>query len=393
MTAALGAVRFAAEAQESTDEVLNMVNFRLNKDIQNHMFVALFYGILDPETRKLYYTNAGQTMPFLLRNGEIDFLPQAEKTDRFPLGIVKATVYEQLSIELQPGDMLIHYTDGIVDVMNGSHETYGFDRLAESIRQNASLPPSELIDKLIAEMKQYSPDSNIEDDVTLVVLKFEWAHFVKETKSIKSTNVHGGFLFADTNSIESESFRLGKVLIFWEGFCGSQWILCLFWSTMSEKQKIIEVHIPSVMGYEKVAMESAAAAAKIMGFHTSRIEDLKTAISEACSNAMEHGNQFKKDTTVLVTLKMDKESLEVNVKDEGRGLNKKVKVPKIEKQINGIDDPRGWGMFLIKNLVDEVEMKKIPRGGNVTRMVIHVNRWKLFVKFLSPTLHYLVKIY
>ena len=143
---------------------------------------------------------------------------------------------------------------------------------------------------------------------------------------------------------------------------------------MSEKQKIIEVHIPSIMGYEKVAMESAAAAAQIMGFHTSRIEDLKTAISEACSNAMEHGNQFKKDTTVLVTLKMDKESLEVNVKDEGRGLNKKVKVPKIEKQINGIDDSRGWGMFLIKNLVDELEMKKIPRGGNITRMVIHVNR-------------------
>ncbi len=173
MTAALGAVRFAAEEKTCTDEVLNMVNSRLNKDIQNHMFVALFYGIFDPKTYKLYYTNAGQTMPFLLRNGEIDFLPQADKTDRFPLGIVKATVYEQLSIELQPGDLLIHYTDGIVDVMNGSHETYGFDRLAESIRQNASLPPSELIDKLIAEMKQYSPDSNIEDDVTLVVLKFE----------------------------------------------------------------------------------------------------------------------------------------------------------------------------------------------------------------------------
>lgn len=172
MTAALGAVRFAAEEKECTHEVLNMVNFRLNKDIQNHMFVALFYGILDPKTRKLYYTNAGQTMPFLLRNGEIDFLPQADKTDRFPLGIVKATVYEQLSIELQPGDMLIHYTDGIVDVMNGSHETYGFDRLSESIKQNASLPPSELIDKLIAEMSEYGGDSNIEDDVTLVVLKF-----------------------------------------------------------------------------------------------------------------------------------------------------------------------------------------------------------------------------
>ncbi len=143
---------------------------------------------------------------------------------------------------------------------------------------------------------------------------------------------------------------------------------------MPEKQNIIEVHIPSIMGYEKVAMESAAAAAKIMGFHQSRIEDLKTAISEACCNAMEHGNRFKKDTTVLVTLKVDKKKLEVKVKDEGKGLNKKIDIPEIEKQINGIQDARGWGMFLIKNLVDEVEMKKIPKGGNVTRMVIHVDR-------------------
>ena len=172
MTAALGAVRFAAEEKEFTHEVLNMVNFRLNKDIQNHMFVALFYGIFDPKTYKLYYTNAGQTMPFLLRDGEIDFLPQADKTDRFPLGIVKATVYEQLSIELQPGDMLIHYTDGIVDVMNGSHETYGFDRLSESIKRNANFSPSELIENLVEEMKEYGGHSNIEDDVTIVVLKF-----------------------------------------------------------------------------------------------------------------------------------------------------------------------------------------------------------------------------
>ena len=143
---------------------------------------------------------------------------------------------------------------------------------------------------------------------------------------------------------------------------------------MLEKQKIIEVHIPSIMGYEKVAMESAAAAAKIMGFHASRIEDLKTAISEACCNAMEHGNRFKKDTTVLVTLKVDKKKLEVNIKDEGGGLNRKIKDPEIEKQINGIENSRGWGMFLIKNLVDEVEMKKIPRGGNIIRMVVHVNR-------------------
>lgn len=143
---------------------------------------------------------------------------------------------------------------------------------------------------------------------------------------------------------------------------------------MPAKYKTFEIHIPSVIGYEKVAMESAGAVASLMGFHRSRINDLKTAVSEACTNAMEHGNRLKKDTKVLVTLKMGKKSLEVNVQDQGRGPGKAIKKPKLDKQIEECDDPRGWGMFLIKNLVDEMEFKNMPNGGNVMRMVIHVNR-------------------
>ncbi|MCG8607342.1 ATP-binding protein [bacterium] len=141
---------------------------------------------------------------------------------------------------------------------------------------------------------------------------------------------------------------------------------------MSAKSKPIEVHIPSIIGYEKVAMESAAAVAKLMGFSKGRVEDLKTAISEACTNAMEHGNRLKKNTMVLVTLKMSEESLEVNVQDKGKGFEKKIQTPDIEHQVTDGSDSRGWGIFLIKNLVDEVEFKKVPKGGNVTRMVIHV---------------------
>lgn len=143
---------------------------------------------------------------------------------------------------------------------------------------------------------------------------------------------------------------------------------------MKTHENRIEVHIPSVLGYEKVAMDSAAAAAKIMGFHQSRIEDLKTAVSEACTNAMEHGNRLKKNTMVLVTLKMNPESLEVNVKDQGPGVKKELPLPDIEEQIVKNKESRGWGMFLIKNLVDKVEFKKMPRGGNITRMIIYVNR-------------------
>ncbi|RMF65010.1 MAG: ATP-binding protein [Calditrichaeota bacterium] len=143
---------------------------------------------------------------------------------------------------------------------------------------------------------------------------------------------------------------------------------------MPKKGRTFELQIPSVLGYEKVAMESAAAVAGIMGFHHSRIEDLKTAVAEACTNAIEHGNQLKKNTTVLVTLTMGRKSLEVNVKDQGGGACDRAVAPEIDRQVEGREEPRGWGMFLIRHLVDEVEFKKTPAGGNVLRMVIRVNR-------------------
>lgn len=171
MTAAMGAVRFAAEGKRRTNEVLNMVNLRLNKDIQSHMFVALFYGIYEPSTRKLFYTNAGQTVPYVVRNGSIHFLPQAEESDRFPLGIVPSTIYEQLTFELHPGDKLVFYTDGIVDAMNGTSESYGFDRFAQSIQDSSDLQPPEMIDRLVLGMQKYSGDTNVHDDVTLVIVE------------------------------------------------------------------------------------------------------------------------------------------------------------------------------------------------------------------------------
>ena len=123
-------------------------------------------------------------------------------------------------------------------------------------------------------------------------------------------------------------------------------------------------------------MDSAAAAAKIMGFHQNRIEDLRTAVAEACINAIEHGNQLDTDTAVLVTLTMKSESLEVDVKDQGAGVTREVETPDIERKLAEVEDKRGWGMFLIKNLVDEVEFRTVPEGGNVTSMVIHIGKKK-----------------
>jgi serine/threonine-protein kinase RsbW len=135
----------------------------------------------------------------------------------------------------------------------------------------------------------------------------------------------------------------------------------------------IELHIPSVMGYEKIAMECAASVAKKMGFTENRIEDLKTAVSEACLNAIEHGNKMDTGTKVGITLTVEESRLQVSVKDEGKGIDK-VPIPNIENKMEGKDKPRGWGIFLIKSLMDEVTFEPSPDGGNVVKMIIYLEK-------------------
>jgi len=135
-----------------------------------------------------------------------------------------------------------------------------------------------------------------------------------------------------------------------------------------ETKRNVEIHIPSEFGYEKVAMEAATAVAKRMGFSADRIADLKTAVSEACLNAIEHGNKMDVSTKVVIILTEQPASLEVNVADEGKQSFA------AERRRQGPNDYRGWGMFLIKNLVDEVQISSEPNGGNQVRMIIHLDR-------------------
>jgi serine/threonine-protein kinase RsbW len=137
--------------------------------------------------------------------------------------------------------------------------------------------------------------------------------------------------------------------------------------------KNIELHIPSVMGYEKVAMECAASMAKKMGFTEDRIEDLKTAVAEACLNAIEHGNKMDTGTRVGITLTAEESRLQVTVKDEGKGIGK-ISSPSIESKMEGKDKTRGWGIFLIKSLMNEVKFEPSPEGGNVVKMIIYLEK-------------------
>jgi serine/threonine-protein kinase RsbW len=139
-------------------------------------------------------------------------------------------------------------------------------------------------------------------------------------------------------------------------------------NTPKPQPEQVEIFLPSTLGYEKVARNAAEAVAEEMGFSPDRIEDLKTAISEACMNAIEHGNQEDQTTSVTVLLTAAPKQLEIKVADEGL-----TPMPdKLPPPGRPGEDNRGWGMFFIEQLVDEVEITRLPQGGNQVRMVIYL---------------------
>lgn len=142
---------------------------------------------------------------------------------------------------------------------------------------------------------------------------------------------------------------------------------------LNKKSNTIELHLPSRLGYEKIAMNTAASTARLMGFSNERIEDLKTAIAEACINAMEHGNKFDETLSVGVILSMNDRSLEVKVLDTGSGPKHGMSAPDIDRKMHEEEQARGMGMFLIQSLVDEAEWVSSPQTGSYARMVIHLH--------------------
>ncbi len=136
----------------------------------------------------------------------------------------------------------------------------------------------------------------------------------------------------------------------------------------------VQVRLPSELGYEKVAMSTAASVAMLMGFSADRIEDLKTAVAEACINAIEHGNQLDNSLTVGVVLSNLDDQLEVKVIDDGLGVHELPTVPDIDRKVLGEEDPRGMGMFLIQSLVDIAEWHQGPPGKSFVRLIIRLDK-------------------
>jgi len=134
----------------------------------------------------------------------------------------------------------------------------------------------------------------------------------------------------------------------------------------------VEMNLPNRQGFERVVMGSVAALAKNVGFGASQIEDLKTAVAEACINAVQHGNKNRAGARVFVTMNFKDGILNVSVFDEGEGVKGKPKDPDIARIIESLDPPVGFGTFLMRRLMDSVEFLKVGNQKHEVRMAMRL---------------------
>ena len=139
-------------------------------------------------------------------------------------------------------------------------------------------------------------------------------------------------------------------------------------------KRTIEVNLPSKVGYERVAMECSASFAKLAGLVAERIEDLKSAVAEACINAMQHGNKWRPEARVIVNMNFKDDTFIVSVMDQGDGMSELPEYQGIARIIEENVSPRGLGVFLIRHLVDEVKFNQMSDGGHMMIMEIKLTK-------------------
>lgn len=140
----------------------------ISRDSQSGMFVTLFYGLLDPATGVLRFTNAGHNPPLLLRNnGVIDTLG----TSGIALGVIEEVHFRESQAIVGAEDVLVCYTDGVTEAINDAEQEYGVGRLIDVVKRYRGRSADEIVQAVLSDLAAHTGDQPPFDDVTLVVVK------------------------------------------------------------------------------------------------------------------------------------------------------------------------------------------------------------------------------
>ncbi|HEV2662358.1 MAG TPA: SpoIIE family protein phosphatase [Ktedonobacteraceae bacterium] len=310
-------LRTATQGSISPGEVLGRVNDLLAVTIPTGMFVTCFYAMLDPITGRLWYANAGHDLPYLRHNGGVSEL----YATGMPLGLMQGISYEEKEAMLEHGDSVLLYSDGLVEAHNKKQDMFSFPYLMSLLKEDVA--GKELIDFLLAKLASFTgPDWEQEDDVTLVTLLRKEGDGLSEITTQPVS--HNEQMNGNDN-----------------------------WQTLDEWS------VPSQPDNERQVMERVAEVVKTLNLSDKQREQLKTAVAEATMNAMEHGNHYQADVPVDIQVLTSKTALAIRIRDKGGSKPiPAANEPDLEAKLAGLQTPRGWGLFLIKNMVDDMHISR-----------------------------------
>jgi serine phosphatase RsbU (regulator of sigma subunit)/anti-sigma regulatory factor (Ser/Thr protein kinase) len=298
-----------AEAPRHADPstVLSRANAQLLPEMPDKMFVTCLYGVLEPATGRFVFANAGHNLPYIrTANGIVE--PRATG---LPLGLLPDIAYEEAEAAVGPGDELLLYSDGLVEAHSPSGEMYGRPRLRDAVAAAAGAG-SDLIDQLLERLTAFTgPGWEQEDDITVVALR----------RSSRARPIGGER------------------------------------SPVQDSRLLLAFSVPGATGNERMAVERVIQAVGPLGLAPARLERLKTAVAETVMNAIEYGSQGRADVPVDVSVEASDATVTVRVVDRAMsGPVGEVEEPDLEAKLDGRQKPRGWGLFLVRHMVDEVAL-------------------------------------
>ena len=310
--------------------VLQRANEILVAEMPERMFVTCLYGVLDPDTGHFTYANAGHNPAYArTAEGVVEL-----RATGMPLGLLEGMAYEARETVLAADQSVVLYSDGIIEAHGPEGDMFGFPRLRELM--TADLSGSEIIDAILEQLHAFVGHGwEQEDDITMVALRRD------------GLTTKARLAAADVTATSAEASA----------------------AVDGEAQgRLLHIILPGQQGNEREAMDRVAEAVAPLGLPEARLERLKTAVSEATMNAIEYGSKSDPTIPVEIDVTIAHDDLVVRITDQGlSGAISETEEPNIEAKLAGEQKPRGWGLFLIKHMVDAME---VVTDGNAQTVIL-----------------------
>ncbi len=300
--------------------VLASANEALCQETPANMFVTCLYAVLDPATGRLVFANAGHNLPYVRGTDGVTEL----RATGMPLGLMPGMVYDEVVATIGAGETVLLSSDGFVEAHDPGGQMYGFPRLKDAFATEQA--GSDTIDGLLEDLRTFTGrDWEQEDDITLVALR-------------RSAETGRTFMFGHPEETPSV---------------------------------LVDTLIAGEIGNERQAMEMVAAAVAPLGLPADRLERLKTAVAETTMNAIEYGSQGRADVPVRLQVFATDEAVTVRVTDRALGgtIPDEPETPDLEAKLAGLQKARGWGLFLIEQMVDRVTVEPTEDGQAVVLLM------------------------